>query len=308
MSSATASLPALKKILVATDFSQCSHHALEYGLRLARGLDATLDLTHVISSANLALAGPQALGFAGDAAWRDLTELEHALECSGALSGIPHHLHLAQGDICAQLERIVDEDDIDLVVVGTHGRAGMMKIVAGSVAENIFRRISCPVLVIGPKCAIKNEDGEKLIAERVLLATDFGAASRHAIPYAAAIANQAQGKLILLHVIPPLALTSADSFWYLGPQLEGMKKALQTQTTEQLRKLVPQELGFTEPEFVTEVDFPVDGILRSASKHHADVIVLGLRGGPSRAASHNPWEIADRVICGATVPVLTVKA
>jgi nucleotide-binding universal stress UspA family protein len=248
------------------------------------------------------------LGLAGDTAWRDLTELEMQLDDSGALTGIPHHTILSQGDVAKQIEDIVRREDIDLVVVGTRGREGVMKVVAGSMAENIFRRASCPVLVIGPK--VKAAPTQAAMSpQRLLLATDFGPASRHALKYAVSIANQNHAKLALLHVIPPLALTSSDSFWYLGSQLEGMKKAMQVQTREQLKKIIPADLPLTDdPDLLTEVDFPVEGILRAAATHNADLIVLGLRNRAAGASSHNPWEIADRVVCGATVPVLTVKA
>ena len=309
MSSATAAVPSLKKVLFAADFSEYSDHALNHALAFTRGLGAAFYLTHVVSSMSFALAGPGTMGLARDAAWRDLTELEAKLDDSGALAGIPHHAILCQGPICSQIEQVVRDKDIDLLMVGTHGREGLRKLVVGSVAETIFRNLSCPVLVFGPNVRATIAPGETVRPQRILLATDFGPASLRALHYAASLANSNHGKIILLHVIPPLALTSSDSFWYLGSQLESMKKALREQTAEQLRKFVPPDLVLSqEPEYVTEVEFPVEGILRAATQHHADLILLGLRSKSAGTSSHNPWDIADRVICQATVPVMTVHA
>ena len=49
--------------------------------------------------------------------------------------------------------RIIERNEIDLLVLGTHGRQGLAKMVMGSAAEEIFRRASCPVLTVGPKAA-----------------------------------------------------------------------------------------------------------------------------------------------------------
>jgi len=309
MSSATATLPTLKKVLFATDFSTYSKKALEYATALTRGLHGSFYLAHVVSTMNFALAGPETVGLAGDAAWRDLTELETKLDEAGALRGIPHHTLLCQGDISAQLQEIVEREGIDLVVVGTHGREGLMKVVAGSVAENVFRHVSCPVLVISSHVSSIGAAADTFAPKRVLLATDFGAASRQALIFGASLIKQNRGTLILLHVIPPLALTSADSFWYLGSKLEGMRKGIEVQTLEQLKKFIPEDLDLQgRVEFTTDVEFPVEGILSAARKHQADLILLGLREHAPSIASHSPWEIADRVICGADVPVMTVKA
>lgn len=309
MSSATTTLPTLKNILFATDFSKTSQKALEYAAAVTRGLRGTFYLAHVLSSINFAIAGPEAIGLAGDAAWRDLNELETRLDDTGALNGVPHHTLLCEGDISTQIQELVEREGIDVVVVGTHGREGLMKMMAGSVAENVFRHVSCPVLVVGPHVPSMAGITDAITPKRILLATDFGEASHHALAIGARLVNENRGRLILLHVIPPLALTSADSFWYLGSKLEGMRKGIEVQTVQKLKKLIPEDLELHgEIEFTTDVDFPVEGILRTADKCKADLILLGLRGKASSIACHSPWEIADRVICGATVPVMTVKA
>lgn len=87
MSSATATLPTLKKVLFATDFSKYSKKALDYATALTRGLHGSFYLAHVVSTMNFALAGPETVGLAGDAAWRDLTELETRLDEAGLSVG-----------------------------------------------------------------------------------------------------------------------------------------------------------------------------------------------------------------------------
>ncbi len=112
-----------------------------------------------------------------------------------------------QGDVWEEVERLISEKHIDLLIIGTHGRRGLGKLVFGSVAEQIFRHADCPVLTVGPG----SFEGPIIDATEVvwpfLFATDFGVASLRALPYAVSFANRVATKLILLHVIPPPAMT-----------------------------------------------------------------------------------------------------
>jgi len=148
----------LKRILVAVDFTQSSRKAIEHGAMLARACGAKLYLAHVVSSLAFTLSGPESIAMAGDAAREDISRLENELLASGLLKGISHESIVRQGNVGEQLETVVEQEHIDMIVVGSHGHAGLGKI--ASVAEEIFRRVSCPVLTVGPcvpsKAASKN--------------------------------------------------------------------------------------------------------------------------------------------------------
>src|SRR5205807_7569023 len=94
----------------------------------------------------ISIAGADALELASNAARRDVTELERKLAERGDLAGLSHEFIVRQGDVREELEAIIREKQAELVVIGTHGRHGIGKLVLGSVAEKIFREADGLVL------------------------------------------------------------------------------------------------------------------------------------------------------------------
>jgi nucleotide-binding universal stress UspA family protein len=105
----------------------------------------------------------------------------------------------AVGDTSDVLFRLIRENQIDLLVLSTHGRSGFPKLMMGSVAEKIFRQASIPVLTVGPHVPRQ----QKSVAElnRVLFATDFSDESLAAAPYVISLDQKNKGHLTLLHVL-----------------------------------------------------------------------------------------------------------
>jgi hypothetical protein len=91
---------------------------------------------------------------------------------------------VCDGDVCVALEEVIGQEHIDLVVVGTHSRMGLSKFIFGSVAERILRRVSTPVLTVGPKAAPDGEPQRREASRPLLFATDFSEASLRILPYA----------------------------------------------------------------------------------------------------------------------------
>jgi universal stress protein A len=140
---------ALKNILFATDFSSSSNAALPYALSVAHRYGATLYAAHVIpTQAEFLLMSPEGWPSVDvDEKKRiqpDIDQLEKQLQA------IPHSVLTPEGNVANVLTQIIEEREIDLLVLGTHGRAGMGKLFMGSVAEEVFRRAPCPVLSVGP--------------------------------------------------------------------------------------------------------------------------------------------------------------
>ena len=110
------------------------------------------------------------------------------------------------------LAGIVDENQIDLIVVGTHGRSGLGKLLLGSVAEDILRHAPCPVLTVGPKVsgraklpAIQTRGRDlapvELDLQQIVFATNFDQYSALVVQKAIALAEEFRSRLTLLHVI-----------------------------------------------------------------------------------------------------------
>ena len=116
------------------------------------------------------------------------------------LTGLWHETLVERGvDIHDAAAQAIKDFDIDLVIIGTHGRTDAQKLLIGSVAEEIFRRSPVPVLAIGP--GVQRGSHSAGLFHCVLFATDFTAASTAAAPCAVSLAYENQARLLLLHVM-----------------------------------------------------------------------------------------------------------
>jgi nucleotide-binding universal stress UspA family protein len=297
-----------KSILFATDLSQASRRPMRHALALARHYGATLHFAHIISSLGFALAGPDAIAVAREVACRDLHELEAGLSESGALAGIKYDSVVREGEVWPQIERLIDEDDVDMIVIGSHGRRGIGRFLLGSVAEEIFRRVSCPVLTVGP-CATGEFGVENTRnPQPIILATDFKDASLQALPYAVTFARERNVKLVLLHVISLLPMPPHgewDSADDLIARREKAKAEAITRLQALLRDCSPPP---SNVEYVVQCGEPAEEILKTADAYHADAIAMGLhRTGYVETVSHLRRTIAYEVVCRANCAVFTVR-
>lgn len=297
-------------ILVATDFSEASRRALSDALALATRYEAPLSVLHVIPPelALINLESPRELDMAWQTAQRKMKEF---------LSDIgPHHniehIFLRSGPLSKVVESVIGEAEIDLLVIGTRGRGGLRKLALGSMAEQLLRLASCPVLTVGPK-ADGNICAGNATFGTILFATDFGPGSRKVLPVTLALVEANQAKLILLHMVPPTVAAGEGGYAYspaaaMAEELQGWKEAARAESLKRLKNCLPTERKLAQaPEYIVETEFLPEGVLRAAEVHKADLIVMGAnRAFSARAAAHNPWSLVHEVVVQAACPVLTV--
>lgn len=299
----------LKNILFATDFSEASQAALPYAAAIARRYHSQLHIAHIVSPASYTIPSQPSdlvtIDSIHEAALADVRQRMETLSLH--LETVPHHTYVREGEVWENLSDLIQSRDIDLLVVGTHGRTGVKKLVLGSEAERILRQAPCPVLTVGPKIAgrvkLSAIEGEEkyltaveISVRQIVYATDFSPESLAAAPFATSLAQEFQSKLTLLHVIE--RCKDKDH------QAETIDLALQ-----RLEKLVTEEAPlWCSPRPTVQIGPPADGILHEAQDTRADLIVLGVRArsGNLGAATHLPWAIAHRVIAEAHCPVLTI--
>jgi len=137
-----------KTILCPTDFSEASHHALEYAVRFAESSDGTLLVGHVLHNPTSELFHPEGFVLSFEQAKaRALSMLEELRETR--LHGYPKcEVFVEIGDPYEQLMAIATQRKVDLIVTSTHGGGGIGHLVIGSVAEKIIRHAPCPVFVV----------------------------------------------------------------------------------------------------------------------------------------------------------------
>jgi nucleotide-binding universal stress UspA family protein len=142
----------LHRILAPTDFSKHSQNALVYAAAFAEKFGAELYLLHVVQ--DLGVFIPEAVGmtpvvappteqFAAAAK----VSLERALE-ETPLKNLTVHAEVREGSPFYEIVRFAKEKDIDLIIMGTHGRGGLAHLLLGSVAEKVVRKAPCPVLTV----------------------------------------------------------------------------------------------------------------------------------------------------------------
>lgn len=140
----------LKTILVPSDFSECSEAALRYGLELARRFDAHLHLLHVVQdplTQPWAAEGFSAPLFEMVDKWQKEAK-ERLAQAVPASDAARVTISATVAWPFAEILRYATEHNVDLIVMGTHGRGGVTHVLLGSIAEKVVRRAPCPVLTV----------------------------------------------------------------------------------------------------------------------------------------------------------------
>src|SRR5262249_32079471 len=212
-----------ENILFATDFSPAATHAIPFVKALARHFQSKLAVLHVKSPVVNPMTQPATWPAVVEAA--KAADERHREELRETFAGINTELLLEEGEIQSNLEKALEKYDTDLVIIGTRGRTGLSKMLLGSVAEEIFRTVPCPVVTVGP-----HSDSFRANIRDILFATDFASEAPAAAAYAISLAQEFQARLTMLHVVPegkPGELVSWSDVRDSSKQL--------------LRKLVPDE-------------------------------------------------------------------
>ena len=151
-----------KKILVPTDFSHTGDTALEYAASLAKEQGARLLIVHVQELPRV-YAGDMYYGIAEPSSeelmsmLRDVKPADHRVSVE---------YRLLSGDPAEAVVRLSDEEDVDMIVVGSHGRTGFSRALMGSVAESIVRKAHCPVVVCKQRIPRRTIQTDPAISDR----------------------------------------------------------------------------------------------------------------------------------------------
>lgn len=134
---------ATKKILFPTDFSESSDAGLTLATALAREMGATMLIVHV-EEPPLAYAGGEMYYGVPEPDTRALEEMLQKVRPTDP--NVPYEHRLVVGSPAHAICDLADEEGVDMIVMGTHGRTGLKRLLMGSVAEHVVRWANCPVL------------------------------------------------------------------------------------------------------------------------------------------------------------------
>ena len=295
----------IRRILCPVDLSDTSLRALQHAAALAGWYESSLtalyvDTTLPIENADFAFAPPPALEVAGSS--RALEEVRtfagRASSVTKVAVAIEESTHV-EGAILDAARSL----PADLIVMGSHGRSGVSRLVLGSVAERVVRSAPCPVMVVPPHDAV---EPSTVSFKHIVCPVDFSDVSLTALTWALSLAEEADARLSLLHVIevPPELRASTV---VTDANLDELHAAVEAETLTRLRSLIPVHASeFCSVETATAAGAAGHAILEFAARRHADLIVMGAQGQGAVERLIFGSKTRD-VVCGATCPVLTVR-
>jgi nucleotide-binding universal stress UspA family protein len=274
-----------KNILFLTDFSEASNNAMAYAIGLAQHYGATMYPAHACDPIVLTESSANIM--------EEVEENERVrLENLARQIGTGSTPLFARGSVEAAVPGWIEQHNIDLIVMGTHGRKGISHFLLGSAAEGVFRHVTCPVLTIGPHVAGRKSNAFN--PERILLPTDLGEHAEFAAEYAISVAQENHADVTFMHVVP-VEKTPA----------KGQQAAKDAYA--KLSKVVAANADRRwNPVFVVESGDPVKQLVQYAENEKIDLIVLGLPAG-KKFNGHFRTGVTYNLVANAPCPVLTLR-
>lgn len=297
----------IQRILCPVDFSEATPFAISPAVSLATEYDADFIVLHVL---NFPYPHVGNLGPAFDlTAYYDQME-EEALRRLQELVDeetreyVSPQALVRRGTPYQEIVRVARDEEVDLVVLPTHGRTGVDRLLFGSVAEKVVRLAPCPVLTVSPR----QKSPRPFQVERVLYATDFSKYAEHALPYALSIADKYDAELLMVHVVTLWEYDPANPEWRFPQLPEEQRQAIEAGAREELEaQLERADSGKVKVETRLVRGFdPAVELVRTGEEADADLIVMATHGrtGLRHALLGS---VAEKVVRLASCPVLTVK-
>lgn len=298
-------MPNIDKILLATDFSTGAEGRFVYARDLARRMGAELHVlyAYVLRGERYAAGDyPESESVARAALERLADRAEAADPGVGPVS-----VELAiERDLtpASAILRYASDNDIDLIVLGTHGRRGLRRLFLGSVAEEVLRLSDCPVITIRPECEELQLNGNG--RRSILVPIDFSTYSAQALSYAKELAALFGARLELLHVVEDWV---HPDFYGLMPQsIYDVQPDIEEKSVAHMMEMFERTPGPNVEASARACPGRASSeILRIAEEHKVSLIVIGTHGltGFEHLVMGSTTE---RVVRRATVPVWTVKS
>ena len=306
------------KIMLGIEFSDTSDAAIRWAGELRRIAPCDIVGVHVVwppqEQHRLGIGGSMSLASLHPeverVATRDLEAKIARLRSIG--EGIVRiRLGIGFGRTDFHLVQLAQEEQADLLVLGSHQRSGFGKVWNGSVAQGCLHHAPMSVALVPQAANIKPEAVPISKVNRVLVATDFSDVSNQAIPHAYSIL-QPGGTVFLIHVVNPFSIPNSVIEFMPQRSDEGSEqKALYAKAVEErLRSLIPEDfekLGIKSEVHLIEGLDAAQAICAAAKRLGAGMICIGSHGR-SGIAKAILGSVAQSVICRSPIPVITVRS
>jgi nucleotide-binding universal stress UspA family protein len=294
----------LSNVLVPVDFSQCSAKAINYGLSLALQFRARLVLAHIVPSiAALNYALPEDTYEHEKRAFADAhARLPQQIPVEYR-DRVDFHSVVKTGDVRNELLGIMDEEKVDLVVMGTHGRRNVERFFLGSTTETMLRKVPVPILTVSRIDTDKEIRAPGPVPiRRILYATDHSDSAKIGLHYAVELSRTFAANLSVLHVMDRLEVWGSELLGHLPEDITRVHEI----AAERLQQLVETERGANLKIETSVIEgTPYREIVKFAEHTNADLLVLNVQ---SKTVLERAMlgATAERVIRSAHVPVLSI--
>ena len=296
------------RILCPIDLSDFSLDALRHGLVIAQWYSAQLTLFHVYQvSQPLPVEGTP--GGVPVFVATDPNQVAEEVRrfCAPLLGASRQSVEIVvrPGDAAKEIRNEAERLPFDLLILGTHGRSGFERLFLGSVTEKVLRSTRVPVLTIPPPV---REPGSPLY-KTILCPLDFSAASNRALEHALSLAQQADARLILMHVIEDVLSDAASQAMALANlSVSKYYEHLERDAATRLKAVVPDDAQvWARPEERVVKGRAYDEILKVVADERVELVVMGVQGkGVVNRLMFG--STTHRVIREAGCPVLTLHS
>lgn len=265
----------IKHILCPIDHSPSSLQAFNYAIALARWQGARLHVLEVVETVTSSGSGvsrsPKHAGVALDTRATIERDLRAMLVARRA-SDVKVEIVIRNGRVAREILAYARASQSDLIVIGSHGRGAVRRVVLGSVAETVLRQAPCPVLTV--KSGVRRTRRRGSPFQTILCPTDFSAAGNKAVAYAKRLAREADATLVMMSAIEwPFGAAVA-----LGPVAK-WQEALEENARKALRRLLPPP----SPDRPAAIAVVVQGdasaaIIKLARARVPDLVVMSVSG------------------------------
>ncbi len=257
----------IERIVCPVDFSEGSVKAYDYAYSLALRYGAKLSVEHVIPIFEYGFPALDMSGCYPDLERNAETELKSLIARHPA-KGVEIETAAFRGFVPDSILASAKSQSADLIVMGTHGRRGLDRLVMGSTTEHVLRKACCPVLAVrNPAHDFVNPDSstETVRLQKILVCTDFSECAYAATDYALSLAQEYNAELLMLHVVEDLP--------------EERKDVLVRTVGERLQGLAPQDArNWCNIKTRVRIGKPYQEIIQQAVEQQADLVVQGVRG------------------------------
>lgn len=295
----------ISKILLAIDFSEGVEERFIYARDLARRMGAELHVLYAYvlhgdrseldehpDSESVAMAALERMSDRLDAAERGSLAVSVTLVVERSVTAASAILDYASAQ------------NVDVILMGTHGRRGFRRMLLGSVAEEVLRLSNCPVLTIRPPAEKTSRNG--IASHPILVPIDFSAHSAHALQYAKELAALYGTRLELVHVIEERV--HPDFYGMMPQSIYDVQPDIEPQSRMHMAQMYQMTPGpDVDVEYMVMPGRAGTEISRYAEECGARLIVIGTHG--LTGFEHFVMgSTTERVVRRSTVPVLTVKS